>query len=253
MTEETEVIEGDVVSDRQIESEIIVSAFDKIVASTITDAQFAIISGRTPSNVIKKRPGKGGKIFSYVPHGYVIAVLNRAFGFDWDIETIPQKDGQMFLYMDEVYGPNPKRPEKEVLYRGASVLVNVRLTVRIRNPEAPQDVLATITKTATGEKEVIRGMSWGGLIKSAESDGFKKAASKLGVALDLYWKDEDNEYMPMSQEQIEEEKDKLAAAELRAERRDEIVTLSESLSPSEIAERFDDMSAMDVVLTLKGK
>lgn len=180
--------------------EIAIANFQDVVAATITAAQFAILKGKTPRRFIKTRPGKGGKIFSYVPHGYVVSVLNRAFGFDWDIETVKSGD-DWFRVMPEQMGTD--RRGKEVVFQNASVLVNVRLTVRVRNPLDLSQVIATITKTATGEKEVIRGMSWGGMVKSAESDGFKKAASKLGVALDLYWQDADQDYeapaMPLAE------------------------------------------------------
>lgn len=171
--------------------EIIVKSFDEIVQSVVNQAQFMILRGRTPRSVIKTRPGKGGKIFSYVPHGYVTTVLNRAFGFDWDFETVPYGNGDHFKQMPAGEGK-----------RKMSILVMGRLTVRIRDPQDPTVVVAEITKTATGEKEDVPGMSWGSMVKSAESDALKKAASKLGVALDLYWQDADDDYIPPSEEMI---------------------------------------------------
>lgn len=175
-------------------SNIAITQFSQVIASVMNEAQFAILRGRTPTRYIKKRPGKGGKTFSYVPHGYVTAVLNRTFGFDWDWEILPQQNGQMFLHLPEVTVPNYD-DTKTLKMRPASVIVHGKLTVRVRNPADLTQVVATITKTSSGEKEVIRGMTWGGLIKSAESDAFKKCASRLGIALDLYWQDADEDYL----------------------------------------------------------
>ena len=175
------------------DANIVPSNFQAIIQSVMSEAQWRVLAGRTPPHLIKKRPGKGQKTFSYVPHGYVTSVLNRCFGFDWDFEILPQSNGDMFKYLEEVIGKNYKDEDYQV--RPASVIVHGRLTVRVRNPRDPSQVIAEITKSSTGEKEAIRGMTWGGLIKSAESDAFKKAASRLGVALDLYWQDMDEDYL----------------------------------------------------------
>ena len=170
---------------------IVIKSFDKVVQAVVNESQFMILLGRTPKSVIKTRPGKGGKTFSYVPHGYVTTILNRAFGFDWDFETIPYGSGDHFKQLAAGEGK-----------RRMSILVMGRLTVRIRNPQDPTIVVAEITKMATGEKEDVPGMSWGSMVKSAESDALKKAASKLGVALGLYWQDADDEFIPPSAEMM---------------------------------------------------
>ena len=175
----------------EIGNEIVSVRFADVVAAVMNEAQFAIISGRTPKQAIKKREGKGGKTFSYVPHGYVTAQLNKAFGFDWDFETTPNGRGEMYTYFEEAqYTMRNKK-----YTRPASCIVHVKLTFRIRNPQDIRQVIATIVKTATGEREDAGGMTMGSLIKAAESDGLKKAASKLGVALDLYWADAETDYL----------------------------------------------------------
>jgi hypothetical protein len=168
------------------DSDYAIKSFQDIVTELVSEQQFNVLLGRTPAKYIKVRPGKGGKNFSYVPHGYVTAVLNKAFGFDWDFEIIPQVDGAVYSYL--AAEPEQSRP--------ASIIVHGRLTIRLHYNPDDMSQITTITKTSTGEKEVIKGMSWGGMIKSAESDAFKKAASRLGVALDLYWADADEDYIP---------------------------------------------------------
>lgn len=164
---------------------IVTSSFRDIVASVMNESQFSILNGKTPKHLIKRRPGKGGKTFSYVPHGYVTAKLNQAFGFDWDFEIAPNGRGDFYSVIEG-------EPEQS---RNSSVIVHGKLTVRIRDPQNLTSVIATISKSSTGEKEIMKGMSWGGLIKSAESDAFKKCASRLGIALDLYWQDTDEDYI----------------------------------------------------------
>ena len=182
-----------------IDESMAIQKFGDVFASVMNEAQFSILCGRTPKRYIKTRPGKGRKTFSYVPHGYVVGVLNKAFGFNWDWELLPQGNGDYYKYIAPVMGPDKRNPEKEVQWQPGSYIITGKLTVRITDPANPGHVLATITKTATGEKEHMRGMTHGGHIKSAGSDGFKKAASRLGVALDLYWQDADEDYMPATE------------------------------------------------------
>lgn len=168
---------------------LVVHSFSEIVQQVITQAQFSILSGKTPKSVIKFRPGKGGKTFAYIPHGYIVAVLNRAFGLDWSFEILPYGNGDYFKYMAGVKGTTPDgKPSNHP----GSVLVHGRLTVRVRDPKDPTRVIAEISKTSTGEKEEVNGMTWGGMVKSAESDALKKCATRLGVGNDLYYAEPDD-------------------------------------------------------------
>ena len=98
----------------------------------------------------------------------------------------------MFVYIPPVDG-----------MRNGSFIVHGKLTVEIHNPTRPSEIIATIVKTSSGEKEEMKGMTAGSHIKSAESDAFKKAASRLGVALDLYWQDADEDYLDEQVDKLE--------------------------------------------------
>lgn len=182
-----------------IDDGMAIQRFTDVFASVMNEAQFAILCGRTPKKYIKTRPGKGKKTFSYVPHGYVVGVLNKAFGFNWDWEILPQGNGDYYKYIAPVMGPDKRNPGKEVQWQPGSYIVTGKLTVRVVAPTDSSRLLATIIKAATGEKEHMRGMTHGGHIKSAASDALKKAASRMGVALDLYWQDADEDYMPATE------------------------------------------------------
>ena len=121
-----------------------------------------IINQVVPPSVIKTRPGRGGKTFSYVSHDWVTKTLNEAFGFDWDFEPMPET---MSLQDD-------------------GIGLFCRLTVRIGEHR--------ITKVEYGWKETIlnrdsnRAMGTGEQIKSAISDGLRRCAMRLGLGLSLY-------------------------------------------------------------------
>lgn len=202
---------------RTTSNAIVIRNFSEIVSSVMNEAQFTILSGRTPKEMIKRRPGKGGKTFSYVPHGYVTAQLNRAFGFDWSFDIMPNGNGDFFQILESaVTESNGKK-----VTTPKSVIVLGKLTVNIHDPRDLSKIIATINKTSTGEKEFVPGMTWGGLIKSAESDALKKAASRLGIALDLYWQDTDEDYgngttaqpesLPLAPDLIEKAKSMIAS------------------------------------------
>lgn len=177
---ENEIIEAGVNEN----TDIAIRSFDAVVASVINDAQFQILKGRTDKKFIRTRPGKGNQTFSYVPVGYVIAKLNQIFGWSWSWEILPQGNGDLVSYFPAVDG-----------MRKGSFIVTGRLTVEIHNPENPSEVITTIVKEAIGEKEEMKGMTTGGHMKSAASDALKKAATLVGVALDLYWQDADEDYL----------------------------------------------------------
>ncbi len=129
-------------------------------------AQQTFLTQKTPAQFIKERPGPGGTRLQYVEVGYVINILNQAFGYDWDFRIMDQQIGK-----------------KQVWVRG-------ELTVRINE--------RTIIKGHYGGADIKinrtsnQPVSIADDLKSAASDCLKKCASLLGVAADLYWKDLDN-------------------------------------------------------------
>jgi len=131
--------------------------------------QLAQILKRTPKAYVKKRPAKGGGTWEYVTSGYVKKVLNLMFGWDWDFEILEDK-----VMHDEV-------------------IVKGRLTCRSNG--------RTIVKTQYGNKDIMykretdaQGnripLSIGNDFKSASSDCLKKCASEIGIAQDIYNKED---------------------------------------------------------------
>lgn len=140
-----------------------------LIREAVSDAQQNLLTQRTPASVIKERPGKGGKKFRYVPHGWVTEQLNLAFKWGWSLEIASYQ-----------ILPSDADP--------AEVIVQARLTVHTPAGD--------IVKTQFGAKDVIREketgrpLSVGDDLKAATSDALKKCASLLGIGLDLYYSDD---------------------------------------------------------------
>jgi hypothetical protein len=133
--------------------------------SALSTEQILHIMQKTPRNHVYKRPAKGGGEWEYVTGAYVEKVLNYLFAWDWDFE-IKSKE--------EKYG---------------QVIVTGRLTVRTSNGK-------TIVKEQIGRADIqmkkgtTTPLDYGNSEKAAATDCFKKCASKLGIASDIYGKDE---------------------------------------------------------------
>lgn len=109
-----------------------------------------------PPGAVRTRPGSYGKQLKYIESWRVVRRLNQVFDADWDLRI------KQHVMLDE------------------EVVVEVQLTA------------AGVTKEAFGASAISRNretsqpISVGDDIKSACSDGLKKAASLFGVGLELH-------------------------------------------------------------------
>lgn len=144
--------------------------------NSLNEHQLAQILKRTPPQYIKKRPAKGGGTWEYVTGGYIRKVLNLMFGWDWDFEIL----------------------DHTII--GGEAVVKGRLTCRTNGKQ--------IVKTQFGNKDIIykkqtqdeitKGLdkiplSIGNDLKAAATDALKKCASEIGIAADIYNKEDFNE------------------------------------------------------------
>lgn len=144
--------------------------------NSLNEHQLALILKRTPPQYIKKRPAKGGGTWEYVTGGYVRKVLNLMFGWDWDFEIL----------------------DHTII--GGEAVVKGRLTCRTNGKQ--------IVKTQFGNKDIIykkqtqeeitKGLdkiplSIGNDLKAAATDALKKCAAEIGIAADIYNKEDFNE------------------------------------------------------------
>ena len=158
-----------------------------ILMPIMNESQMSLILDKTPDYALKHRPGRGGKTFTYVTYGYVVAKLNQAFGFDWDFKLMPNGNGDYFKLTEvtEDLWDNKKREFVPHITRNISVYGE--LTVRIRN--AKHEIIATIVKPGVGSQNWESTVEYGDACKGAKSDALKVAAHELGIGLDLYWND----------------------------------------------------------------
>ena len=131
--------------------------------------QLALILKRTPKQYVKQRPAKGGGTWDFVTGGYVKKCLNLMFGWDWDFEIIDEK-----------------------IMHG-EVIVKGRLTCRSNGKEivkmqfGNKDIM--YRKLQQGETERVP-LSIGNDLKSAATDALKKCAAEIGLAADIYNKED---------------------------------------------------------------
>jgi hypothetical protein len=127
---------------------------------------YTVLNKKTPAKFIKKRVGRGGKYFDYVETGFVIEQLNKAFNNMWDFEIIDKQIGK-----DKIW-------------------VLGKLTVKFITPFGIQ----TISKSQFGGSDVKKSngvvIDIGDDLKAAASDSLKKCASLLGIAKDVYFRED---------------------------------------------------------------
>jgi len=154
--------------------------------NTLNEHQLSQILKRTPANYVKKRPAKGGGTWEYVTGGYVRKVLNLMFGWDWDFEILDH------------------------VIIGNEAVVKGRLTCRTNGKQ--------IVKTQFGNKEIIYkkqtqdeiakglekvALSIGNDLKAAATDALKKCAAEIGIAADIYNKEDFNEVIVDTENTLE--------------------------------------------------
>lgn len=129
----------------------------------LSEKQVTHMMQNTPPQFIYERPAKGGGKWKYVTASYVTAALNFIFGWNWDFEIVDQgKEGSL-------------------------VWVKGKLTVKSSKGEQ-------VSKMQFGRADVKmkdgKPLDYGNDLKAAASDSLKKCASMLGIASDIYGKEE---------------------------------------------------------------
>lgn len=152
----------------------------------ITKEQIEKIFSRTPAEHKHTRPAKGGGQWEYVTGVYVKKVLSYLFGFLWDFEVTDKGNVEV---------------------NGKIVQVWVQGKLTIKNPKTFEPM---IIKTQFGGADVKymksnknQPLDYANDLKAATTDALKKCASELGIASDVYGK---NEFKDMKQKKQAEKK-----------------------------------------------
>lgn len=171
----------------------------------ITQAQFLHIFQKTPKEHIFTRPAKGGGTWDFVTGVYVKKVLNYCFGWNWSFEV------------------------KDKIINDTQVIVLGKLTI---NSEGGQ-----IIKEQFGRADIKHNrqtklpLDLGNDLKAATTDALKKCASELGIANDIYGK---QEFKEIDREKfigdVDEELDQLSIDKINsAQNVEELVTICQLL------------------------
>lgn len=174
-----------VITEQQIAEPIHENKTYAIAKTWVSSKQIMRMVQRTPAEHVYQRPGKGGQKFSYVTGNYVEKVLNYVFGFLWDFEVVNHGVAGDFIW------------------------VQGKLTVK--NAQG-----SSITKTQFGRAEIkylkdktripANYVDYGNDLKAATTDALKKCASLLGIASDIYGK---QEYKQEAGKTVQEEQPKV--------------------------------------------
>lgn len=122
---------------------------------------------------IKQRDGAFGRTLDYIEAHIIIQRLNDVFGANWNFEVLT-------------------KPNESII--NGHLVVQVRLTVP--NIDADGKIIGWVVKEQVGGKKITvmkvdkSILDLASDFKAATTDALKKAATLLGVGLDLYGSDE---------------------------------------------------------------
>lgn len=125
----------------------------------LSNKALEVVTRPLPREQVKQRPGKGGMTFNYISADLVIELLNEAFDRSWSTKILSS----------EVHDN--------------TVVIGLELSV-------PDENGHPVVKQQFGSCDVGRGMGFGEAFKGAASDALKKAATLLGLGLELYHDEE---------------------------------------------------------------
>lgn len=155
------------------------------------------ITAPIPEYVIQQRDAGRGQTLDYLSGSTVIDMLNTTFGhFGWSAE-FPE---QWVRESDPFFNKYSKAKEKTVHNgqegvwenQGAVAWAKCRLTVTLIDETGKE---RTVVKEAFGSKSVIGKQSeQEHIFKAAQTDALKKAASLIGIGLQLYRAEEEQAY-----------------------------------------------------------
>ncbi len=178
----------------------------QLVNAGVSVEQILHITQKTPLSHVYTRPAKGGGTWDYVTGDYVKKVLNYAFGWLWSFEIKDKgREGDLVWVLGKltVELPNGKKIIKEQFGRA-----DIKMKKGTQTP-----------------------LDYGNDLKSASTDALKKCASELGIASDIYGK---NEFKEIKSEVIAEKS--LATSQQKLEMNDLGIEYSDEVTMTEATE-----------------
>ncbi len=142
----------------------------------LIEAVDSIITKTTPKNAIFNRKGRGGKFFTYIQSWWLIDQLNLLFDWNWD-----------WVIDDQGIGTG------HVWVRGTLVVRSITDSGDIRETRKSAYGGQDIKFYGSDNPNAGKSIDIGDDLKGASTDAFKKAASYLGIAADIYGPHESQE------------------------------------------------------------
>jgi recombination DNA repair RAD52 pathway protein len=147
-----------------------------LVDNGLTTQQALHMVQGTPKDHVYRRPAKGGGQWDYVTGVYVKKVLNYVFGWKWSFEVKDHgREGDHIWVLGKL---------KVILNDGTEVVKEQFGRAEAKRKKGGGDYL-----------------DYGNDLKSATTDALKKCASELGIASDIYGK---NEWKEIRVEMVDE-------------------------------------------------
>lgn len=150
--------------------------------------QLAMILKRTPTQYVKQRPAKGGGKWDYVTGGYVKKCLNIMFGWDWDFEILEQ----MIMHKEAIVkGRLTCRTNGKTIIKTQFGNKDIAYkTEKVYNADGTPSMIEKYGKKVQETKPTDEPLSIGNDLKAATTDCLKKCASEIGIAADIYNKED---------------------------------------------------------------
>lgn len=151
------------------------------------------LQAKIPDSLIKVRKGARNKNLSYISGSTCIEMLNNIFNYAWDWKI----DNYFIQPSEDLFTKEQKQKGEAPVRQPPVAHVIGTLTVYLKNDDAPpsNNNFICIKKTAAGSKVILGGVDdQQHVFKAASTDALKKAASMLGIGIDLYQDEETQLY-----------------------------------------------------------
>lgn len=159
-----------------------------------------VITAPIPEYLIQERQGGGGKMLSYLSGSTIIDMLNSAFGYAWSWEVKEQWIQESIPYFN-VYSKMPDKEKvvnpatgKKGVWENQGPVAHVRGVLTVHMTSSTGQLLE-IKKDGYGSKSILgKQNDQESIFKAAGTDALKKAASLLGIGLELYRNEDEQAY-----------------------------------------------------------
>jgi hypothetical protein len=170
--------------------------------NSLNASQLSLILKRTPAQYVHQRPAKGGGVWDYVSGGYVKKCLNLMFGWDWDFEIIDEKilHGEAIVKGKLTCRSNGKEIIK-MQYGNKDIIFK---TEKVFNEDGSPKMVQKYGKTVQETRPSDIPLSIGNDLKAAATDCLKKCAAEIGIASDIYNKEDFREVKVAQGNSLEE-------------------------------------------------